>query len=823
MKYVSIWFLLFCALMCGQNALALGVPDSSFGFNGKINAGFGRGSDYFKFTAVAPDGSVIGLGQAGAGLSYKYVLAKFTPQGAPDVSFGNAGIVTLNLSNFNIPGLTFDPVGLVVMPNGFIYVAGGHGPDMSVGKYNAQGQLVQVYDGGETAFLLNGVARALTVEPDGSVLVAGYQGNEFRDYTIYKYTAAGPLDINFGNGGRSFAHMGWKGKPVSIVRDGSGKLLVTGWVIPENSPTPNLSQSLVARFNSNGSLDTSFGSTGVLISPVRAGRSEVFEKCVALKDGRVMAAGTSNVPNESFQRNYVFARFMSNGVPDRFFGARGTIISSFNAQNDYRYVFEYQNDGSLFIANEQSKIYKFTVDGGLDTSFGVQGVSTLNYINSVFAMGVAPDGKLIAGGALWKGSPINSTTNYDNDLLAVRINIDGSLDSSFDGDGAASRDAGNYPAYVNDIALQQDGKIVVVGNLTQVPSGVATYGTGVARYNPDGVQDISFGSTEPFFSNNISSLSTILGVEIQPDGKILVAGNLGLTGPSNSPGLKVIRFNSDGTLDGSFGSGGIFSYPVQGSNAFDIALQPDGKILLGGFNHSSDFMLVRLNSDGTFDPQLGGSGIVTTDISGWDGAVTMALQPNGKILLAGCSSQTGTDMSIVRYNANGVLDQTFGRRGKVITGFGIGSESCIRSIALTPNGNIVVSGYRRVIQNSSYVSNPVVAQYTGKGQLDNSFANGGIFAPSPMVGNYTLGQSVLVAGDGSILISGGFNQYVQVLRLSPTGVPDTAWGPNGFFNTGILDGNLHGPNSVLDSQGRLVISGTGGAGEGFVARFAVVD
>lgn len=215
-------------IFCWGIAPALGVPDVSFNASGRVNAGFGRGSDQVEKTALCADGSVIALGRAGSGLSYSYALAKFTPQGTPDNSFGTGGVVYLNLSSFGIPSLSSDAVGLAVTPDCSAYVAGGHGPDMSVGKYGPTGALVQVYDGGETGFLLNGVAQALAVQPDGSVLVAGFKGNDFGDLAVYRYLPGGALDINFGNGGRSFVDMGLRARPASIRTDNDGKIVITG-------------------------------------------------------------------------------------------------------------------------------------------------------------------------------------------------------------------------------------------------------------------------------------------------------------------------------------------------------------------------------------------------------------------------------------------------------------------------------------------------------------------------------------------------------------------------------------------------------------------
>ncbi len=806
------------AIFCCAGAFAAGVPDSSFSFNGKAFAGFGRGNDSAEKSALCADGSMIVLGRAGRGVSYSYALVKFTPQGAADASFGNDGVVDLNLASFNIPSLYSEAVDLAVGPDCSAYVAGGHGPDMSVGKYSPSGALVQVFDGGETGFLLNGVIQALTIQPDGSVLAVGNQGNEYRDYAVYRYLPSGALDINFGNGGRSYAHMGWKGRPTSIRVESGGKIVVTGSIIPDGSPTPAITQALIARYNFDGSLDGSFNGSGVYVGPARNGRSEVFQKSFTLADGRTLAAGTSSLPDIFNPKKYVFSRFMPNGKPDSFFGSRGTIISTLGT-DDRSYIFEYQNNGSLFVGNERAKIYKFDINAGLDLSYGTQGSVALEPYVGVNSLTSSPDGKLVVGGVLFGNRPAPVGNTSDNDMAVLSLNSDGSPDTGFNGVGKASRDIGDNVSLISDVALQADGKIVVAGGLTSYPgSGGFFYGTGVSRYNPDGTPDMTFGDNGKVYlsSSDPRATTSVLGVAAQPDGKILAAGLIGSSGGSNSSGIRVTRFNGDGSLDASFGSGGIFTYMQQGFNAFDIALQPDGKIVVGGFNSNYDFMLMRLTPDGALDPELGGTGIVTTDINSYDTGATMVIQPNGKIILAGASGMYYTDFSMVRFNSNGTLDQTFGRRGKVITNMGAGVESSISSVALTPDGNIVAAGYRRAQTTSGIV----VARYTGKGMLDSSFASGGIFKPDAGFESYYFAQSAQVANDGSVFITGGFISNIRILKLTPAGVPDETWAPGGFLNTGIYSGGGYGPDSLLDTEGRLVVSGVGNSGSGFIARFA---
>src|SRR5262249_44539014 len=203
----------------------------------------------------------------------------------------------------------------------------------------------------------------------------------------------------------------------------------------------------------------------------------------------------------------------------------------------------------------------------------------------------------------------------------------------------------------------------------------------LARYNPDGSLDPTFGSsgkqTTDFFGNQDSAF----GLVIQPDGKIVLAGyaHHGDDTPTSDFGLA--RYNPDGSLDQSFGAGGKITTDFFGSNdvAYRIALQPDGKLVLAGltFNpatSSNDFAMARYKPDGSLDHSFGAGGKQTTDFfGGFDYAAGLAIQPDGKIVLAGVAGHGNNvstyDFALARYNQDGSLDHSFGDGGKQTTDF----------------------------------------------------------------------------------------------------------------------------------------------------------
>ena len=190
----------------------------------------------------------------------------------------------------------------------------------------------------------------------------------------------------------------------------------------------------------------------------------------------------------------------------------------------------------------------------------------------------------------------------------------------------------------------------------------------------------------------------VRSVALQSDGKIVVAGYSEIFG--NGYDFAIVRYNSDGTLDTNFGTGGIVTTDLGGSDlALSMVLQGDEKIVVAGYSNFSgnyDFAVVQYNSDGTLDTNFGTGGIVATDFgnsNSFDYAISIALQSDGKIVAAGNTDISGSnDYAVVRYNADGTPDTSFSGDGKVTTDFGT-SNDIASSMALQSNGKIVVAGY----------------------------------------------------------------------------------------------------------------------------------
>jgi uncharacterized delta-60 repeat protein len=332
---------------------------------------------------------------------------------------------------------------------------------------------------------------------------------------------------------------------------------------------------------------------------------------------------------------------------------------------------------------------------------------------------IDPDGSLVMAG-------YGASEGYS---VLARMASNDSADSTFGTNGLIVYDFNNH---LNDelraIVRMNDGRYAACGRTTGTDSGVDFL---AARFTSNGALDPSFNlsgfADTTFLASGVAGLlpDVCNAVAVQSDGKIVTAG---YTQQNGFEHVALIRYATDGMLDGMFGSGGKVdinaSFGVNGdSSAQALLIQPDGKLLIAG-NASgpsnSDFLVMRLNTNGTPDTNFGDHGITRTSIGGNDIANAMVLQPDGRIVIAG---QSDGDFALARYTSAGVLDTTFGTMGKVKTPIGPGAD-VINGLALMPWGRIVAVGTAR-IDASAQGNEIAVAAYNADGSLDKYFGNGG--------------------------------------------------------------------------------------------------
>ncbi len=304
----------------------------------------------------------------------------------------------------------------------------------------------------------------------------------------------------------------------------------------------------------------------------------------------------------------------------------------------------------------------------------------------------------------------------------------------------------------------------------------------------------------------------VRGVAVQADGKAVVAG-FGNLNASTGTDFMLLRHLRDGGLDPSFGSGGrvstAFSNGARSDEAQAVAVQPDGKILVAGTSDQGatgyDFAVARYNADGTLDAGFGSNGRVTTSFGpGADKAYALLLQPDGKIVLAGDSSQgaNGSDFALARYNADGSLDASFGNGGKVLTAVGSdGARETVYGLALQ-----TVGGAARIVAVGGE-GDFIASGYLADGTLDASFGTGGIVRS--LFGSVTgAARGVVVTPANQLVLAGHRDHDFAAVRLLPNGSLDPAFGNAGRVIVAVsLDNWDEATALVRQTDGRLLLGG----------------
>jgi uncharacterized delta-60 repeat protein len=391
--------------------------------------------------------------------------------------------------------------------------------------------------------------------------------------------------------------------------------------------------------------------------------------------------------------------------------------------------------------------------GDLDSSFGVSGKVTTAIGTSsddAWAVAIQSDGRLVAAGTCY----IDSTA----DFCLARYNTDGSLDTSFDGDGKVTTAITDGTDEAKAVFAQSGGKVVIAGRCTEL-SGVTHFC--LARYNSDGSLDTSFGAAGKVTTPVILANDYLNGAAIQADGKIVAAGYCATAGALNY--FCLARYNSDGSLDTSFDGDGrvVTAFPgYQPSDvAYAVIVQSNAKIVAAGYcddnaNAIHDGCLARYNSDGSLDTSFGTDGKVMTSLHGpaysfYTYFRAATIQGDGKLVAAGvCSNPTGFDFCLARYNSDGSLDTSFGTDGLVDTAIDGRDEAW--AVSVGTGGKIVAAG--DCATNSSY-SHFCLARYNSDGSLDTSFdGDGKVTTP---IGLQDQLRGMAVQGDGRIVVAGG--------------------------------------------------------------------
>ena len=705
-----------------------GTLDTSFSGNGKQTTDFGTGGEGATGVAVRGDGKIVVVGSVGAGSNQRFAIARYTPNGSLDPNFSGDGKQTTDFGgNAGAHEVALQGDGKVVAVG-----SGGGGGIVffALARYNPNGTLDASFSGDgkqTTDFVGGGVARGVAVQGDGRILAAGHAGDPGEsDFALARYNPNGTLDPSFSGDGRQTTDFGAEEFGLAVALQGDGKIVTAG-----TASGGGFSDFALARYNSNGSLDPSFSGDGKQTTDF-AGVGDGANGVALQGNGKIVAVGGAG------SSDFALARYNPNGTLDTSFSGDGKQTTAFGACCEGARGVVLPGDGKIVAVGRSGGgrfgLARYTTDGSLDPSFSGDGKQTTAFGGLDQANGVAiqADGRIVAVGGT--GIPSSSSTGQGaDDLFALaRYNADGTPDTNFSGDGKQTTDFGGFDDQATGVALQGDGKIVVVG-------GGANGDFALARYNPNGSLDTSF-SGDGKQTADFGGSDGATGVALQGDGKIVAVGGSG-------GDFALARYNSNGSLDPSFSGDGLETTDFGDvDEAAGVALQGDGKIVAVGrafFVTASFFALARYNPNGSLDTSFSGDGMQTTGFVRADRATGVALQGDGKIVAVGTGGCCGdSSFALARYNPNGSLDPSFSGDGRQTTDFGGFDEA--NGVALQGDGKLVAVG--------TGTTNFALARYNPNGSLDPTFSGDGKQVTD--FGGADGANGVALQGDGKIVAAG---------------------------------------------------------------------
>ena len=501
-----------------------------------------------------------------------------------------------------------------------------------------------------------------------------------------------------------------------------------------------------------------------------------------------------------------------NTAPTFSTAGTGKAIIPVGSSNDEAHSVIQQADGKLVLAgysnnsgNTDYSIVRLNADGSLDSSFGTGGkllIPVGDYLDQAYSVIQQADGKLVLAGY--------SNRVGDNDYSIVRLNADGTLDTDFGTGGKLLIAVSSLTDIAYDVIQQTDGKLVLVGNSNTYNGSDSDFS--IIRLNADGTLDTSFGTGGKSIIPVGSTWDYARSVIQQSDGKLLVAG-YSLLGVSNSFDMTVVRLHPNGLLDSSFSDpvfripGKVFLPRFENDAALSVIQQSDGKVVLAGYNQngsSYDFSAVRLNLDGSMDLGFGNGGKVTIPVgSASDYAFSIIQQADGKLVIAGISNNgSNDDFSIVRLTTDGSLDTSFGIGGKSLIPVGTSTDYA-HSVIQQADGKLVLAGYSYNGGNNDFS----IIRLNPDGRLDTTFnatntLNG--------VANFTEGGAPVVLDDSVAVfdaelaaLNGGAGSYLASLTVARQG------GANG---QDLLSIDLTGASFTIRGSGNLQSGGKDFAG-----------
>ncbi len=788
---------------------------------------------------VQADGRIVAVGDS-AGALRGVTLLRYASDGRLDTGFGDGGTVTVAVGARGDAGraVALDSAGRILVAG--VGTDAQRDDDVELMRFTAEGRLDTAFGNGGVATLDlgSGADRAfdLAVLGDGRILVAGSAAGAAPALAIARFDATGALDTAFGAGGVArLALAGLLPDEAALAVQDDGRVLLAGTLHDGGSGED---RAAVARFDAAGALDTSFDADGVALVDftVEGSRAGAI---AALDDGRILVAGAGR---QGGAWDFAVARLDTAGGLDTAFGTAGRMLASFAAGDDVAHALALASDGGIVLAGSSFAglprkhdfaLARLTSDGQIDNGFGTLGrvtteigdprpddataIQIANWTDDAAqAVAVLPDGRLLALGT--------SANANGPDVALVRYGSDGRLDTTFAaGDGLQARVVqveGGLPVTLAPALRAADAELDLAGNWANATLTIARAGGA----NP---QDVFCARQTDFGGGSTGYPTATLG----PLARVVQGFDLYLSG---GPKLGNVVQNSNGTLTLQFVAAAtpakvdailsqIAYWNTSDTPPQSVTLEwtlSDGNTGAQGTGgalaaHGTTVVeFVPVNDAPSFSA---GTGKVRTAVTspGADAPNAIALQADDKVLLAGYATPAGNrDFGLVRYDADGTIDTTFGGGDGIVTRPIGAADDTANAVAVDAAGRILVAGTTR----TGTVDEFALLRFLPDGSPDTDFGGGDGIVTTRIGTTRAAGLSLALATDGSIYVAGdavvaGFADFA-LARYRPDGSLDTAFGTGGVVTTAIGARDDNGVAVALDAEQRPVMVGHANTGSG---------
>lgn len=763
----------FCVLRYNPD----GSLDETFDVDGVVAVFIGESPAIATGIGVQGDGKIMVGGYTSfdgdANILNDFVLLRLHPDGALDSSFGVGGKVITDVggSMDQANALTLQGDGKVVLA-GWSHVEGSGGHFSAV-RYTTNGALDTSFDGDGKVMLDVSTggdeANAILLQGDGKlVLVGSAFTSSGSDFALVRLLSNGALDTSFAGTGKVITSI-LNGEDVATaiaIQFGNGtvnspdRLVVAGYTY--NGSNRDFA---VVRYNYDGTLDNTFGGTGKVVTPVGAGEDEGTAILVTGSGTTPRTITVAGLSSNGTNNDFALIRYNSNGSMDTTLDGDGKLTTHVGTGDDSARAMTLSSGRLVVVGSSRTNsfdsvaVVRYNSDGSLDTTFDGDGKRTdatgLGGRASAYAVAIQPDGRIVIAGDVQK-----NLLGSNLDFALARLHPNGTFDHSFGKRGQITTDFNGNDNSAVAVLVQPDGKIIAAG------AGIAASGSAQSsafiftRFHPNGTADITGVATIGTFGSRGQA------VALQPDGKIVMAGYTLISNTDSD--FALVRFNPNGALDDSFGAGGIVTTSMGTPTDYGsaVALQPDGRIVVGG-SAGSTVAVARYLSNGAIDTSFDFDGKAMTPIPGGSAMVTALAVHQGKILIArGFSGGS----ALVRYHADGSLDTSFDGDGVVTNG--LRSSSGTRAMAIQNNGKIVVAGYANADVNFP-TADFAVMRFNVDGSLDASYGAQGKVTVDVSAGSDS-GYGLALDGEGKALVVGRSENLFGITRLLGDVVPRLA-------------------------------------------------